>query len=337
MLSRVANSIYWMNRYIERAENVARLIDVNLRLMLDLPGATTEQWEPLLHATGDPLIFQERFGDVTRDSVVAFLTFDAENPNSIFSCLQVARENARSVRQTITSDMWEQINKFYLMVRATAAGGVLESPHDFFTEVKIASHLYEGITDATMSHSEGWHFGHLGRLLERADMTSRILDAMYSSLLPAFTEKERPVDDIQWSALLNAASAFEMYRQGRGRITPQNVADFLILDRAFPRSINSCVAMADESLHSVSNSLIGDFQNVAEQRLGRLRSELARIQIQEIISNGLHEFLVAFQTNLNHVGEAIFDNFLASHPSTVTFTDDRSGTTPGSSVPSSTE
>ena len=123
MLSRVAESIYWLSRYIERAENVARFIDVNLHLMLDLPIGTTEQWEPLVQTTGDVPLFQERYGQATREHVVAFLTFDAENPNSILSCLRAARENARSVRQIISSEMWEQVNRFYLMVSAAASDG----------------------------------------------------------------------------------------------------------------------------------------------------------------------------------------------------------------------
>ncbi len=313
MLSRVADSIYWMNRYIERAENVARSIDVNLQLALDLPGGATEQWEQLVSSTGDQHIFEERFGEPSRENVVAFLTSDAGNPNSIFSCLRAARENARSVRESITSEMWEQINKFYLMVRASAsAGGVLDSPHEFFTEIKMASHLYAGITDATMSHGEGWHFGRLGHLLERADKTSRILDAMYFVLLPGVTDFDAPIDDIQWSAVLKSASAFEMYRKRHGRITPYPVTEFLMLDSEFPRSMHSCVVKADESLHAISGSPISSFENAAEERLGQLRSELDDAQIHDIVSGGLHEFLVGFQASLNRVGNAIFDTYFAS-------------------------
>ena len=197
-----------MNRYIERAENIARILDVKLQLMLDLSVNTTEQWESLLPTTGDHSMFQERFDEATTKNVVAFLTFDPGNPNSIFSCLRVARENARSVREIITAEMWEHVNKFYLMVRdAASAGDFPEAPHDFFDEIKSDSHLYQGITDATMSHGEGWHFGHLGRLMERADQTSRILDVMHSYLLPSITDVDSPIDDIQWSAGLKSASA----------------------------------------------------------------------------------------------------------------------------------
>jgi uncharacterized alpha-E superfamily protein len=318
MLSRVADSIYWMSRYIERAENVARFIDVNLHLMLDLPVGTAEQWEPLVHTTGDLLLFQQRYGKPTRENVVAFLTFDTDNPNSILSCLHLARENARSVREIISSEMWEQVNTFYLMVRASASEGrVMEAPHDFFTEIKLASHLFVGITDATMSHGEGWHFGRVGRLLERADKTSRILDVKYFILLPVVADVGTPFDDIQWAAVLKSASAFEMYRKRHGRLAPDRVADFLILDREFPRAMHYCVVKAEESLHAISGAPPGTFQNLAEQRLGRLRSDLDYAQIQEIITSGLHEFLDTFQARLNRVGDAIFDTFFTLRPVTV--------------------
>jgi uncharacterized alpha-E superfamily protein len=319
MLSRVADSIYWMNRYIERAENVARFIDVNLHLMLDLQVDTDTQWAPLVDITGDHLLFQERYGAATKEHVVAFLTFDANNPNSIYACLRAARENARSVREIISSEMWEQVNTFYLMVRtAAAAGRVVAEPHAFFTEVKMASHLFVGITDATMSHGDGWHFGRMGRLLERADKTSRILDVKYFLLLPTVSDVGTPTDDIQWAAVLKSASAFEMYRKRFGRLRPDRVADFLILDREFPRAMHYCLVKAEESLHAISGSPIGTFQDPAEQRLGRLRSELDYAQIQEIITRGLHQFLDTFQAKLNDVGEAIFATFFALRPMTET-------------------
>ena len=173
MLSRVANSIYWMSRNIERAENYARFIQVNLNLSLDLPEETVDQWEPLVMTTGDQDLFKEQFRGFTRDHVIYFLAADSKNPNSILSCLNAARENARSVREIISSEMWEQINRFYLAVKECVSGGVvMQNPHVFFTGVKEGSHLFVGITDATLSHGEGWHFSRLGRLIERADKTS---------------------------------------------------------------------------------------------------------------------------------------------------------------------
>jgi uncharacterized alpha-E superfamily protein len=315
MLSRVADSIYWMHRYVERAENVARVIDVNLHLVLDQPGGATEQWDPLVLTMGDHLAFQKKYRQATQEHVVEFLTFDLDNPNSIYACLRAARENARSVREIISSEMWEHLNTFYLMLRdAASSTRVMEAPHEFFTNVKMASHLFQGITDATMSHGEGWHFGRLGRLIERADKTSRILDVKYFILLPHVSDVGTPLDDIQWAAVLKSVSAFEMYRKRHGRITPERVADFLILDREFPRATHYCVIKAEESLHAISGSPGGTFQNTAEQRLGRLRSDLDYAQIEEVIAYGMHEFLDTFQEKLNHVGDAIFETFFALRP-----------------------
>lgn len=315
MLSRVANAIYWMNRYIERAENVARFIDVNLQLMLDSPAGTAEQWLPLVDTTGDRQWFEQRYGEPSRDNVIAFLTFDVDYANSIAACLRAARENARSVREVISSEMWEQVNRFYLMLRDAARSAQMEHDlHNFFTRVKIASHLYVGITEVTMSHGEAWHFGRLGRLLERADKTSRILDVKYFLLLPSVQDVGTPIDNIQWAAVLKSASAFEMYRKRHGRIAPQQVAEFLLLDRDFPRAVRPCIVKAGESLHSITGSPAGTFHNTAEQRLGRLRSEFDYASIEEIIKEGLHDFLDTFQTRLNRVGDAISDTFFAMRP-----------------------
>jgi uncharacterized alpha-E superfamily protein len=315
MLSRVADSIYWMSRYIERAENVARFVDVNLRLILDLPEGSAEQWEPLVNTTGDHDVFFERYKTASRENVIHFLTFDAENPNSILSCLRAARENARSVREIISSEMWEQANQFYIMINAAArAGRTPDEPHEFYTAVRNASHLFIGATNATMSHGEGWHFGRLGRHIERADKTSRILDVKYFILLPTVTDVGTPYDDIQWAAMLRSASAFEMYRKRYGRIAPNKIVDFLLLDREFPRAVHHCLMKAEESLHNISGTPLGTFSNVAEQRLGQLRSDLAYARVEDIVKTGLHEFLDALQTKLNQVGDGIFDTFFAYKP-----------------------
>ena len=311
MLSRVANSVFWMLRYIERAENVARFIDVNMNLTLDLGEGIGEQWAPLIQTTGDDEAFRRKHEVCTRESVWEFLTFDRENPNSILSCLHAARENARIIRENIPSLLWEEINKFYLFVRGAAAGSTQERPSEFLAAVKLASHLIIGITDSVMSHGEAWHFARMGRLLERADKTSRILDVKYFILLPKPVEPGTPLDVIQWAALLKSATALEMYRKARGRITPAQVADFLILDRDFPRAIHSCLIKAEESLHHITGSAEGTFGNQAEQQLGRLRSEFDFAHMDDIIKEGLHEFVDRFQANLIIVDQAIFDTFFA--------------------------
>jgi uncharacterized alpha-E superfamily protein len=310
MLSRVADSVFWMSRYVERAENVARFIDVNLFLSLDLGAGHGSQWAPLVYTTGDHTGFFDRFKDFTQDQVIEFLAFDPKNPNSILSCLRLARENARTVREMISSAMWEEINKFYLMVSSAAADPAkIHSMFDFFNQVKLSSHMLQGVTDATMSHGEAWHFARIGRLIERADKTSRILDVKYFLLLPTVAEIGTPLDTIQWAALLKSASALEMYRRRYGRILPAQVADFLMLDRHFPRAMHFCLIKAEESLLAIGGGQTGGYRAPAEQHLGRLRAELDFAYIGEIIEHGLHEFIDRFQTKLNWVGEAISETF----------------------------
>jgi uncharacterized alpha-E superfamily protein len=310
MLSRVADSIYWLNRYIERAENVARFVDVNLNLMLDLPaGMMTQQWEPLVMTTGDLPLFKERYGAPTAENVIRFLTFDADYPNSILSCVCIARENARSIREIISSEMWEEVNSFYYMVKDAAQKQLQTTLPSFFTQVKLSSHRFAGVMDSTMTHNEGWHFGHIGRLLERADKTTRILDVKYFFLLPSAEWVGTPLDQIQWIALLKSASAYEMYRKCEHRITPSNVAEFLILNRQFPRAIAFCLDRMQRSLHEITSTPRGTWCNGSERSLGRLSSQLGYLTIEDVIETGLHEFLDRMQVQLNCIGNELATNF----------------------------
>jgi uncharacterized alpha-E superfamily protein len=312
MLSRVADSVYWMSRYVERAENVARFIDVNFQLMLDDPTGEDRQWQPLVNASGDEGDFTKRCGTATQENVIKFLTFDAANPNSILSCLQKARENARSVREIISSEMWLHINKFYLMAKAAgSAADWMDSANDFFQEIKQASHLFSGITDATMTHGEAWHFGRLGRMLERADKTSRMLDVKYYILLRSVEDVGTALDDLQWAAVLRSASAFEMYRKRHGRISPRGVVEFLILDRDFPRAIQFCLLTAQESLYAISGTPLGTFRCPPEKLLGQLCSDLSFTSLDEIMRRGLHEYLDDLQTRMNAISSGIFQTFFA--------------------------
>ncbi len=312
MLSRVADSVYWMSRYVERAENVARFVDVNFQLMLDAPAGRDQQWEPLVATTGDHAEFIKRRGTATEENVIKFLTFDSENPNSILSCLRAARENGRSVREIISSEMWLQLNRFYLIVKSAAESpGGLENPQEFFEAVRQASRLFTGITDATMTHGEAWHFSRLGRMLERADKTSRILDVKYFLLLRSADEVGTPFDAIQWAALLRSASAFEMYRKRHGRISPEGVADFLMLDREFPRAIQFCLVEARDSLHAISGTPLGTFRHPPEKLLGQLCSDLSFTTVDEIVKQGLHEYVDDLQTKMNQVSDGIFETFFA--------------------------
>ncbi len=315
MLSRVADSIYWMSRCVERAENLARFVDVTMHLILDLPDGAAETWKPLVDTTGERAFFDELYEEATQENVVRFLSFDSRYPNSIISCLRNARENARSVREAIASEMWEHLNQFYFMVKDAAE---CESPptnsSDFFDEVKMASHLFKGIADSSMSRGEGWHFARLGRMIERADKTSRILDVKYYVLLPRLQYVGSTIDDLQWSAVLRSVSALEMYRKQFHGLSPHRVVEFLLLDREFPRAIQHCVIAADESLHAISGTVPGSYRNIAEQRMGQLRSELAYISVDDVISSGLHEFIDNLQMKLNAIGDGIFDTFITMRP-----------------------
>lgn len=310
MLSRVADSVYWMSRYVERAENVARFIDVNYNITLGETDTLGNQWAPLVYTTGDQEAFEERFGEFTREKVLKFLLFDEQNPNSIISCASYARENARTIREIIPSVVWEQLNKFYMMVRSAAGfTTTLDQPQEFCERVRLASHMLVGATDATMSHGEGWHFSRFGRLLERADKTSRIVDVQYYILLPDARDVGTSLDVVRWSALLKSASALVMYRRQHGKIEPERVADFLILDRNFPRAIHFCLDRALESLRCITGSAAGTFSNQTEQRMGRLCSNMNYTTIQDIIQHGLHQYVDDFQKQLNQVGQAVREDF----------------------------
>jgi uncharacterized alpha-E superfamily protein len=312
MLSRVADSIYWMSRYVERAENVARFVDVNLNLMLDFSGRAEQQWQPIVDISGDTEDFAERYGEATESSVIRFLTFDTKNPNSILSCIRAARENARSVREIISSAMWEHLNQSYLMLAASSARrGEFSDPHELFALVKTASQTFTGITDTTMTHNEGWHFCRLARQLERADKTSRILDVKYFLLLPTVDAVGTTVDDVQWAAVLRSASAFEMYHKRHGRIAPARIVEFLLLDYDFPRAIHHALKAARESVHAITGTPTAMFRGPVEQVLGLLCSELAYAQVDELIAGGLHEYLDGLQTKMNQVGTHIHETFFS--------------------------
>jgi uncharacterized alpha-E superfamily protein len=315
MLSRVADSVYWMARYVERAENVARFIDVNHNLEIDLGETAGRQWAPLVYTTGDEEPFRARYDGLSRKHVIQFLAFDVENPNSILSCVRAARENARTIREIISSAMWEEVNKFYHMVRsASSSKDLLQQPYDFCSRVKMFSHLLVGVTDCTMSHGEAWHFARMGRLIERADKTSRIIDVKYFILLPDAKDVGSSLDVVQWSALLKSATALEMYRRKHGRILPTRVADFLLLDRYFPRSMHYCVIKAMESLHAITGGTAGTFSSSVEQLLGRLRAEMDYASIDDIIDRGLHEYIDNFQVRLNRIGDAVREEFFVAKP-----------------------
>lgn len=311
MLSRVADSIYWMSRLVERADNVARFVEVNLYLEIDLPDHGAKSWSPLIAATGDDKIFEERYGAPTRQNVIKFLTFDREYANSILACLRSARENARSVREAIPSELWEQLNGFYHLVRDQSADRMASDElADFYKRIRMESHLFHGIADDIMSRGEGWHFFNMGRLVERADKTSRLIDVKYFTLLPRISDVGSPTDNLQWSAVLRSVSGFEMYRKQHHLIAPSKVVAFLLLDREFPRSALHCLRNASLSLHAISGNPIEQPRLVPETLFRNLIGEFEYASVEAVLLYGLHEFVDGFQRRLNEIGGGIYETFL---------------------------
>ncbi|MCE9499846.1 MAG: alpha-E domain-containing protein [Leptospira sp.] len=310
MLTRVADSIFWMNRYIERMENNARFIDVNLSLSMDLPQGMQEQWEPLVQVTGEYELFEELYGEPNRENVLRFLGSDLKNSNSILSCLYSARENARGVRENLSTELWEHINSSYINIREEfEKGEIFQNAAGFFKKIKTVSQLFIGMVHSTLSKTEGWHFANLGRMMERADNTTRILDLKYFYLLPSSQEVGSPLDLLEWHAILKSASAYEMYRKSYGKIQSREIVEFLILDRYFPRAIRFCLIEAENSIYAITGTANRTYSNTAEKKLGALRSELDYLSVAEIIQFGLHEYIDALQSKLNDISAEIRENF----------------------------
>lgn len=315
MLSRVADSCYWMSRYIERAETSARVLDVNIQLELDnedqLGGRLRQQWEPILATLLDQELFHSIHKTFSADAVMDFITFEKSNPNSILSCITLVRENARTVREQISSEMWELLNRLYLYLRSDSARAAhKESPIDFYRSLVDSLHGFQGTTDATMTHGEGWQFLQAGKFIERADSTSRVLDLKYHVLLPSGEQVGGNVDITQWNAVLRSCSAMEAYfKIFHGRVTSWDVADFLVLHDTFPRSIRFCVDALDQALHSISGTDRGHFKNEAERLSGMLRSNLDFTTVDSIFKTGLHEYLDQTQARLNDISLAIADEY----------------------------
>ncbi len=319
MLSRVANSLYWMSRYIERAENIARMVDVNIQLLLDFRQVNDEHmethWLPIVQATDDRVLFQSLYERADSQSVCEFLTFSADNPSSLVACVSLARENARMVRDQITIEFWEEINRVYLFLNSARAREMWQSSApEFYYELKSLSLQIQGLADATIPHTEGWLFMQAGKYLERADKTSRILDIRHHTLpargIPdaAFGAREA----LEWAAVLRSCSAWDAYRQLHGAdIGPRRVAHLLLLNEDFPRSVEFCLVQLDQALRRISSVQPGRFSNEAERLSGRLAAELQFSGIDEIFERGLHDYIDLLQQRLNQIGEALFETYIA--------------------------
>jgi uncharacterized alpha-E superfamily protein len=315
MLSRVADSLFWMSRNVERAENIARIVDINLQLMLDIPSRQTvelaKNWMPIVACLGEEEAFQERHKKSDLATVTEFLLFDRAHANSIASCLSSARENARTVREILSSEMWEQINRTSLWIQSKAARQSFENnQYEFFQRVKKTLQLFQGITDTTMIHGEGWEFIQLGKFLERADKTSRVLDEKYHILNQKSGTSPNDLL-LQWLAVLRSCSARQTYQRIYAcAVDPIKVAEFLILNETLPRSIIFSVLHLDQSLRRISGVAAGHYANPAEKHSGRLLAELTFSSIEEYWQQGLHQAVDTIQLKLNQIGQGIFDSYI---------------------------
>lgn len=317
MLSRVANSLYWMSRYIERAENIARLVDVNLQLLLDFRSldddALKAHWLPIVQSSGDEDLFLSLHPKATGKTVTDFMVFNPANTNSIYSSIGQARENARMVRDQIAVELWEEINRIYLYLNSPRAKqDWRDSPSDFFHTVRNTSLLLQGLTDATVVRNEGWFFIQAGRYLERADKTSRILDVRHASLPPrGAPAAASQADALGWSAVLRSCSAWDAYKALHGaEVQPALVAEFLLLTDDFPRSVRFCVRHLNTVLRRISGVPEGRFCNDAEKLAGRLLAELQFSTADDIFEAGLHTYIDIIQAKLNAIGDALFQAYI---------------------------
>jgi uncharacterized alpha-E superfamily protein len=317
MLSRVANSLFWMSRYIERAENIARIVDVNLQLLLDFRNLDdqrlAEHWVPIVHSTGDDAQFFQLYKEARGQTVTEFLTFHPNNSNSIVSCISHARENARMIRDQITGEMWEEINRLYLYLRSPKARTTWNSsPYEFFQEIKFSSLYLQGLIDATIRHNENWYFMQVGKYLERADKTTRILDVRHQSLVPGNPgTAASQTASLEWAAVLRSCSAWDAFRQYHAaEVDPVRVAEFLLLSDDFPRSVRYCLVELDKALRRISGVEDRRFSNEAEKLSGRMLAEIQFSTINDILALNLHQYLDHLQTRFNSIGDAVFAAYI---------------------------
>jgi uncharacterized alpha-E superfamily protein len=298
LLARYADCIFWLARYIERAENLARILDVNETFSRDSRGA--QNWRSIIQLNSDDDRFFADGRELSAQSVLRFYVIDGDNPTSIVSAIHAARENARTLRPLISTEMWVQLNVFYN--RLVELGPADLSPgrlSALFATIKEACQTHTGITDGTFFRDQGWYFYQLGRYIERADQTTRLLDIKYHLLLPSASDVGSPTDVSQWNALLRSAAGYHAYRRlHAASTTPARVAGFLLFNQAFPRSLHHCVREAERLLGDVKSRYSLRGGNDAAEELDRLRAVLGTLTIDEILRAGLHEFLDVIQRQL---------------------------------------
>jgi uncharacterized alpha-E superfamily protein len=307
MLSRIADSLFWITRYLERAEDTARILDVSYYMMLEGAQQTYRlRWAPLVSIAGAHEEFFARYAEADPRSVLEFLGFSNDHPDSIVQCVAKARENARTIRDRVSREMWEDLNSLYLDVSRFDVDDVFaEGPHRFCDLVKSGSHQFMGVSRATFPRDEGWHFLNAGQALERAGMTARIVDVQYHTLvegLPTLGD----ADNHQWMAVLKSVAAYEFYRRTYNtRIDPQRVAELLVLHPQHPRSLRFSVAVLQSALRAISGSSPDTYANEAERLTGRLYDGLKYDRIEDIFARGLHAFLADTQHTCRAIGEHV--------------------------------
>ena len=314
MLSRVANTLYWMVRYVERADNLARLIDVNQQLLLDFESLDSERlrgfWEPIIQSLGEEEAFHDLYDEAESSKVIRFLTDDTENPTSIASCIALARENARTVRDQLSDELWEEVNSLYLFTRSADASFLIETnPPKYYENIRRSAATFLGIAASTMSKNEAREFMDLGRQLERADKTTRFLDI--TSYLPNSEDGEEAAPSVlHWTAILRSCGAMGAFRSEQREISARGVVDFLVFSREFPRSVRYCIDKVDASLHRISGTPRGTFSNKAEREAGNLAASINFSSSDDVFATGLHEYLDQLQTRLNTIGSEIFETYV---------------------------
>jgi uncharacterized alpha-E superfamily protein len=314
MLSREAEALYWIGRYVERAEATARRFDVQYHSRLESESAqsATLPWHALLFSSGDQTSYRERYGDEEERSLLAFLILDGANPNSIRSCVTAARENARGSREQISSEMWEHLNRFHLELGEETLDSVLRrTTYDLLQWVKCNCWLFDGIAERTMIRGEGWQFLQAGKFLERADSTARLLDGKSYAMVDREPTLAGALDLHQWTALLKSAGAYEAFRKTHGTITPVGIVAYVLLDARFPGSIRYSIERIEESLHAVYRRDRAEDGSDAERCAGRLLATLVHSRAPEVVAGGLHNFLTGLMNECDCLHEAIVRTFFS--------------------------
>lgn len=311
MLARTADNLYWLARHIERAENTARLLDAAHRLALvplDIEGMNAYLWYAPLNITGCAQGYEAKYGLAREDAVTYYMALEEDNPSSIYNCLSIARENARSVRGAITSEMWEVINATWLELKRLREQLTHNKFPDFFDWVKDRSHMFRGVTLGTIHKDIALSFVKLGTFLERADNTARILDVKYHILLPNVHSVSDSADYYHWGSLLRSVSAFETYRKiYRDGISPLRVAELLIFRDDMPRSLHSCMNEVEAALNYIN----GSSGREARRKAGERHAALHFGRIEDVFADGLHEYLTDFLAHMDLLSQEIRDAYLS--------------------------